>query len=177
MNSDRPLSAPAAPYPKRRVARGGILILGGGFAGSHLARSLGEATVVNPAPLRAMAPETDLVLGSAVSVDPDRRVAEVDAVLGRISIAYAELVVVLGSMGGTPPVPGLPLDGWGRIRVDHGLRVAGTSHIWALGDCAAVPEAVPGKTEPATCEHALRQVRQLARNLGGAPRVDRTEKP
>jgi NADH dehydrogenase len=65
----------------------------------------------------------------------------------------------------------LPLDGRGRVRVDETLRVAGTSHIWALGDCAAVPnEATPGETDPATCQHALRQARRLASNLRGTPR-------
>ena len=42
--------------------------------------------------------------------------------------------------------------------------------VWALGDCAAVPNAAAdGATDPATCQHALRQARQLARNLHGTP--------
>ena len=42
---------------------------------------------------------------------------------------------------------------------------------WALGDCAAVPNAAAaGALDPATCQHALRQARRLARNLRGAPR-------
>jgi NADH dehydrogenase len=66
---------------------------------------------------------------------------------------------------------GLPSDDRGRLRVDETLRVAGVPHVWALGDCAAVPnEATPGETDPATCQHALRQARQLARNLRGTPR-------
>jgi NADH:ubiquinone reductase (H+-translocating) len=32
----------------RRDARGGTLILGGGFSGAHLARLVGEATIVSP---------------------------------------------------------------------------------------------------------------------------------
>ena len=66
---------------------------------------------------------------------------------------------------------GLPLDERGRVRVDEMLRVVGRPHIWALGDGAAVPnQATPGKTDPATCQHALRQARRLARNLRGDPR-------
>jgi NADH:quinone reductase (non-electrogenic) len=66
---------------------------------------------------------------------------------------------------------GLPLDEHGRVRVDETLRVVGRPHVWALGDCAAVPnEATPGETDPATCQHALRQARVLARNLRGTPR-------
>ena len=67
---------------------------------------------------------------------------------------------------------GLPLDKHGRVPVDETLRVVGSSRIWALGDCAAVPNgATPGETDPATCQHALRQARRLARNLRGTPRA------
>ena len=48
------------------------------------------------------------------------------------------------------------------------LRVNGREDVWALGDCAAVPnEATPGRTDPPTCQHALRQARRLAKNLQG----------
>jgi NADH:quinone reductase (non-electrogenic) len=66
---------------------------------------------------------------------------------------------------------GLPLDARGRVSVDETLRVVGAPHVWALGDCAAVPNgATPDETDPATCQHALRQARRLARNLRGTPR-------
>jgi NADH:ubiquinone reductase (H+-translocating) len=63
---------------------------------------------------------------------------------------------------------GLPLDERGRIRVDSVLRVEGREHVWALGDCARVPNgATPGHPDPPTSQHALRQARRLARNLRG----------
>jgi NADH:ubiquinone reductase (H+-translocating) len=63
---------------------------------------------------------------------------------------------------------GLPLDERGRVRVDETLRVEGTERLWALGDCAAVPnEATPGQTDPPTSQHALRQAKRLAKNLAG----------
>ncbi|HEU0302947.1 MAG TPA: NAD(P)/FAD-dependent oxidoreductase [Gaiellaceae bacterium] len=66
---------------------------------------------------------------------------------------------------------GLPLDARGRIRVDAFLRVEGHEHVWALGDCAAVPNgATPEALDPPTSQHALRQARRLARNLTGRPR-------
>ena len=66
---------------------------------------------------------------------------------------------------------GLPVDDRGRVRVDDHLRVKGLANVWALGDCAAVPnEATPGEYDPATCQHALRQARRLAANLQGRPR-------
>ncbi len=65
---------------------------------------------------------------------------------------------------------GLPLDEHGRVRVDGTLRVEGHDDIWALGDCAAVPNAkTPGRTDPPTCQHALRQARCLAKNLTDTP--------
>jgi NADH dehydrogenase len=64
---------------------------------------------------------------------------------------------------------GLPLHEDGRVEVDRYLRVRGRSDIWALGDCAHVPnEATPRAADPPTCQHALRQARRLVRNLGGA---------
>jgi NADH dehydrogenase len=63
---------------------------------------------------------------------------------------------------------GLPLDDRARVVVDPLLRVEGRGNIWALGDCARVPnEATPGHPDPPTCQHALRQARRLAKNLRG----------
>jgi NADH dehydrogenase len=64
----------------------------------------------------------------------------------------------------------LPLDERGRVKVDERLRVEGHEHVWALGDCAAVPNlATPGQVDPPTSQHALRQARRLAKNLAGEP--------
>ena len=63
---------------------------------------------------------------------------------------------------------GLPVDERGTVPVDAQLRVEGRDGLWALGDCARVPnEATPGHPDPPTSQHALRQARRLARNLGG----------
>jgi NADH dehydrogenase len=54
------------------------------------------------------------------------------------------------------------------VRVDRLLRVEGRERIWSLGDCAAVPNAsTPGRVDPPTSQHALRQARRLAKNLAG----------
>jgi NADH:ubiquinone reductase (H+-translocating) len=69
---------------------------------------------------------------------------------------------------------GLPLDERGRVRVDETLRVEGSGNVWALGDCARVPNrATPEHFDPPTCQHALRQARRLAKNLNGEPRAYR----
>ena len=66
---------------------------------------------------------------------------------------------------------GLPLDDRGRIAVDSSLQVEGRFDVWALGDCAGVPnQATPGRTDPPTCQHALRQAKALARSLRGRRR-------
>jgi NADH dehydrogenase len=64
---------------------------------------------------------------------------------------------------------GLPLDERGRVRTDETLRVEGLEHVWALGDCARVPNQASPDPDPPTSQHALRQARRLARNLRGDP--------
>jgi NADH dehydrogenase len=66
---------------------------------------------------------------------------------------------------------GLPLDERGRVKVDSTFRVEGLPRIWALGDCARVPNAAsPDRPDPPTSQHALRQARRLAKNLRGDPK-------
>jgi NADH dehydrogenase len=62
---------------------------------------------------------------------------------------------------------GLPLDDRGRVEVDEYLQVRGRDCIWALGDCARVPNRASSEPDPPTCQHALRQARRLAKNLAG----------
>ena len=64
---------------------------------------------------------------------------------------------------------GLPLDDRGRVRTDATLRVEGLDHVWALGDCARVPNQASPDPDPPTSQHALRQARRLAKNLRGDP--------
>jgi NADH dehydrogenase len=69
---------------------------------------------------------------------------------------------------------GLPLDERSRIVVGPTLRVSGRANVWALGDCASVPnQAAPDQPDPPTCQHALRQARRLARNLRGEDKAYR----
>ena len=331
----------------RRYAKGGVLIVGGGFAGGWVARRLGRAgaTIVSPenymlftpilpeaasgtleprhavVPLRIMCPYADLVIGKAVELDESGLTMTVETDVGTIELAYEHLVVALGAVPRTFPIPGLaehgagfktlsdaiylrkhvlreleaaaaetdpaqlarhfsyvfvgggyagvealaelndlvqdtlryypelrhvrqrwvlvdvaprilseiptrlgeyatrqltkrgievrcetrlesaldgvatlsdgerieartlvwtagvtahpalgpfgrPLDERGRVVVDEHLRVRDRHNVWALGDCAAVPNrATPGRVDPPTCQHALRQARRLAANI------------
>jgi NADH dehydrogenase len=64
----------------------------------------------------------------------------------------------------------------GRVVADECLQVPGWPGVWALGDCALVPDPYnPGKFYPPTAQHATRQAVVLADNLvavmrGQAPR-------
>ena len=53
----------------------------------------------------------------------------------------------------------------GRVRVTQQLDVPGHPGIWALGDCAAIPDGDSGKFFPPTAQHAIREARVLADNL------------
>ena len=68
-----------------------------------------------------------------------------------------------------------PRDARGRLIVDERLTVPGYPGLWAAGDCAAIPDVRRGGTFPRTAQYALRQARQVARNVlatinGAAPR-------
>ena len=53
----------------------------------------------------------------------------------------------------------------GRLVVNEMLQVPGHEGIWALGDCAVVPDPKTGRPHPPTAQHALRQGKTLAKNL------------
>lgn len=61
----------------------------------------------------------------------------------------------------------------GRIVVNPCMEVVGWPGVWALGDCAAVPDSSTGKFSPPTAQHALRQGKVLARNITAAIRGKR----
>jgi len=64
---------------------------------------------------------------------------------------------------------GLPLDEGGRIVSDAYMQVSGFDNVWAIGDCAAVPDpARKGQPCPPTAQHAIRQGRVVARNVAAA---------
>jgi NADH dehydrogenase len=116
-----------------KEARGGTLVVGGGFAGSYVARLLGKrgATIVSPensmlftpllpeaasgtleprhvvVPLRVMCPHADLILGRATAIDFRRQLVEVEALEGLVDVEYQNLVIAVGSISRALPIPGL----------------------------------------------------------------------
>jgi NADH dehydrogenase len=99
-------------------------------------------------------------------------VSAADAVLGDGTRIATNTVVWTAGVAPNPLLRewALPLDEKGRVEVDELLRVPGHEHVWALGDCARVPNTRSDRPDPPTCQHALRQARRLARNLTGPPR-------
>ena len=53
----------------------------------------------------------------------------------------------------------------GRIAVDATMRSRSHPQVWALGDCAAIP-GPDGRPYPALAQHAIREARQVAENIG-----------
>ena len=117
-----------------REARGGVLVAGGGFAGSYVARLLGRrgATIVSSenfmlytpmlpeaasgtleprhvvVPLRQMCPHAELLLGRVTDLDEERRIVQVETPeAGSFEVAYEHLVLAIGAVPRTFPVPGL----------------------------------------------------------------------
>lgn len=80
------------------------------------------------------------------------------------TIAASTLVWTAGNAA-NPVVAALPVAGrGGRIPVTEHLAVSETPGVWAVGDCALVPDG-RGGVHPPTAQHALREGRVVARNV------------
>jgi len=54
----------------------------------------------------------------------------------------------------------------GRLRVNEFLQVSDYPDVWAVGDCAFVPDIKnPGKSHPPTAQHAMREGKLVAQNI------------
>ena len=58
----------------------------------------------------------------------------------------------------------------GRLLVTESLNLGDWPDVWALGDCAAVPDRRTGRFHPPTAQHALRQAKIVAHNVIAAVR-------
>lgn len=91
-------------------------------------------------------------------------------------IKTANLIWTAGSAP-SPVLKDLPVehDKRGAVVTESTMLLKGRTDLWALGDCASVPDAKTGKPCPGTAQFATRQAPHLARNLyavihGQAPR-------
>ena len=100
-----------------------------------------------------------------------KEITEREATLSDGERIPARTVVWTAGVKPSPAVGdlGLPSERDGRVIVDRTMRVEGFQHVWAIGDCAAVPDpARKGQPCPPTAQHAIRQGRLVARNVVAA---------
>jgi hypothetical protein len=105
----------------------------------------------------------DIRAGTPVRAIEARRVRLADETIEASTIVLAAGIVPNGIAADIPVVH----DQRGRIAVDAAMRSRSHPQVWALGDCAAIP-GPDGKPYPALAQHAVREARQLARNIKAA---------
>jgi NADH:ubiquinone reductase (H+-translocating) len=117
--------------------------------------------------------------GRGIDIRLGTTLEEVTASSARLSTGETLPTRTVVWTAGVAPHPSLrtlsvPLDERGRVPVDEYLRANGVERVWAVGDCAAVPDP-RGGSSPGTAQHAVRQgpvaARNIAAELGvGSPR-------
>jgi NADH:quinone reductase (non-electrogenic) len=60
----------------------------------------------------------------------------------------------------------------GNISVNEYLEVPGCRGVWALGDCASVPDLQTSRSSPPTAQHAIRQGAVVAHNIAASLQGD-----
>jgi NADH dehydrogenase len=190
--------------PARRDQQLTYVFVGGGYAGLEAlaelqdfavdameryprARLHGMRWVLVEATNRVL-PETDPGLadyalrelrGRGIDIRLGTTLEEVTASTAKLSTGETLPTRTVVWTAGVAPHPSLrtlsvPLDERGRVPVDEYLRVEGLERVWAVGDCAAVPNP-DGGVSPGTAQQAVRQgpvaAHNIAAELGvGSPR-------
>jgi NADH dehydrogenase len=112
--------------------------------------------------------------GRGIEIRTRTTLEEVTADHARLSDGEVVPTRTLVWTAGVKPHPvvarfGLPLDERGRIVTDASAQVRGFDNVWAIGDCAAIPDpARKGLPSPPTAQHAIRQGRVVGRNVAAA---------
>lgn len=83
----------------------------------------------------------------------------------------SQTIVLATGVAPNPLIATLPVekDRKGRVAVEGTMRSRSHPNVWALGDCAAVPDA-QGKPYPPLAQHALREARLLGKNIAAVIR-------
>jgi NADH:quinone reductase (non-electrogenic) len=104
------------------------------------------------------------VIDGALVTNYDGSVVELSN--GR-SIPAATVIWTAGAKP-SPVIEGLPCQKQrGRLLVDECLAVTGVPGLWAVGDCAAVPDGTGGFYPP-TAQHGMREAVVAAKNIARA---------
>jgi NADH dehydrogenase len=187
--------ADSEPDPGCRRALLTFVVAGGGFSGAELAGGLNDFArgIIADYPnlstddLRIILvhsrgrilPELSESLANyamqrmrerGVTFKLNTRVA--DARPGSISLSPAEEIptetfVWTAGASPNPILKELPIehDSRGAVLVDRTLAIPNYGNVWALGDCASVPDTKLGKTCPPTAQVATREAVVLAHNI------------
>ncbi len=190
--------AAVAADPAERAARCTFVVVGAGYTGTEvaaqgqllttrLARTMpglaGQQIrwmLLDTAP--RLLPELDPRLSRTADRVLRRRGVQVrtgqsvaEAMRGHVMLSTGEKVptsCLIWCVGvrADPLVDGVDLKtSRGRLVVDEFMSVPGAPDIYACGDCAAVPDLTrPGQVCGMTAQHAVRQGRQVARNLAAS---------
>ena len=187
--------ADAEPDPECRRALLTFVVAGGGFSGAELAGGLNDFArgIIADYPNLSTDDLRIILVHSRERILPElsesladyamHRMRErgvtfklntrvVDARSGSISLNPSEEIATetfVWTAGATPnPIlKELPLkhDSRGAVLVDRTLAVPDYGNVWALGDCASVPDMKTGKTCPPTAQVATREAVVLAHNI------------
>lgn len=180
--------------PLARAGLGHFVVIGGGFSGVEVAGELidclrsirryyprvsdGELKVTLLHDQARLLPELSERLGRAaqrsleargVAVRTGARAVEVQRDAVRLddgsTLRSATVICTIGTRpNALVEALGLPTER-GRIKVRGDLSVEGTDGVWAIGDCAQVPNARDGRVAPPTAQFAVREAQCLAHNL------------
>jgi len=182
-----------------------FVVAGGGFAGvetiagindflrealefyPHLTEDRIRVVLVHPGPV--ILPELGPELGAyaqkklserGVEIRVNTKVTGISGRTVQLSDGTSIVSKTLIWTAGTSPNPllaGLPCPKErGRLAVNGYMEAPEWPGVWALGDCACVPDRKNGGFYPPTAQHALRQGKVLARNIVAAIR-GRQKKP
>ena len=188
--------ADAETDPARRAAMLTVVVIGAGLVGVELVGELTEflPTLAESYPridarriqlhlveasdriLPEMEPPLreyadNLLKQRGVRIRTGTKVKQIEqgrVVLENETIASATIVVVTG-IKPSPLVAELDLarDKRGRLTTDGTMLATGRTDVWAIGDCAAIPDpkSRDGRPYPQLAQHALREAKVLAGNL------------
>ncbi len=89
-----------------------------------------------------------------------------EAILGTGERIYAKTIISTVPSSPNPIIEALPIElQRGKVKTDATLQVEDHDNLWAIGDCAAVPNVLAGGMCPPTAQFAIRQAKVLAANL------------
>lgn len=114
----------------------------------------------------------DVYTRRGIDVRVDMKVSRIDD--GRVTLANgeaidAQTIILAAGVVPSPLLAALDLEKHknGRVLVESNMRTAKRPNVWALGDCAAIPDP-SGNPYPPLAQHAIREARLLAHNIAAA---------